>query len=266
MASSMVYTTKTMLDKWSTLIINSSSMKAEIDIEKEIIATTGEIIAKTSFGISYEKGHKVFEKLRAIQQALFKSSRFVGVPFGKFMFPKQTFEAKRLGKEVDKLLLSIINVRKESIHKYPQSDLLGLLLRANSENKDGPEKMLSTQELIDECKTFFFGGHDTTALALTWTLLLLASHPEWQIELREEIKLFVGDKDVDFASTNGLTKVCIVYLNTLCLFDCISVKNDFMNKYINCICVRKYKMCFTKMCHLLLLKYHIHRSHFSLSF
>ena len=40
---------------------------------------------------------------------------------------------------------------------------------------------------MDECKTFFFAGHETTALLLTWTVMLLASNQEWQQKLRDEI-------------------------------------------------------------------------------
>jgi len=46
---------------------------------------------------------------------------------------------------------------------------------------------LNLQLIMDECKTFFFAGHETTALLLTWTVMLLASNPSWQDKVREEI-------------------------------------------------------------------------------
>ncbi|KAL3834416.1 hypothetical protein ACJIZ3_009152 [Penstemon smallii] len=190
MASLMVDSATSMLDRWTSLI---DSGQQEIDVEREIISTAGEIIAKTSFGLSYENGRKVFEKLRTMQITLFKSNRFVGVPFGKFLNPKQNLKAKKLGKEIDTLLRSIITERSNKPRSgKPEKDLLGLLLEDNT--VEGREKKaLTTKELVDECKTFFFGGHETTALALTWTLLLLAVHPEWQKELREEIGEVIGD-------------------------------------------------------------------------
>ena len=202
MASLIEESTTKMLENWSTLI---NSDNKEIDVEKEITTTAGEIIAKTSFGISYQSGRLVFEKLRALQMTLFKSSRFVGVPYSKFLNPKKTLEARRLGKEIDQLFFSIINARKESIDKYPQTDLLGLLLKESQAS--GLGKTLTSRELVDECKTFFFGGHETTALAITWTLLLLALHTEWQNQLRQEIREVIGEKEIDVNLLGGLKKV-----------------------------------------------------------
>lgn len=203
MASLMVESATNMLDNWTTFI---NSGKPEIDAEIEIIKTAGEIIAKTSFGVSCKTGHKVLEKLRALQVTLFKSNRFVGVPFSKFFCPKKTLEAKRLGKEIDQLFLSIINDRKKSIKRKTPQDLLGILLQGSP--VDGRlGKTLSQQELVDECKTFFFGGHETTALAITWTLLLLAMNPEWQDHLRDEIREVVKDGGIDVNTLAGLKKV-----------------------------------------------------------
>ncbi|XP_048427013.1 cytokinin hydroxylase-like [Pyrus x bretschneideri] len=203
MASVMVETTNKMLDNWVTLIDSGTQ---EIDVEREIITTAGEIIAKTSFGISDQSGRPVFEKLRALQMTLFKTVRFVGVPFGKMLHPKKTLEARKLGQEINQLFLSLIDERRKSIRgSTPQHDLLGLLLKQSEQG--GFTKSLTTQELVDECKTFFFGGHETTALAITWTMLLLATHQDWQHQLREEIREVFGDKGIDVNMLSGLKKM-----------------------------------------------------------
>lgn len=208
MTSMMVETTKSMLDRWTGLI---NSGNPEIEAEGEIITTAGEIIAKTSFGMNFENGRAVFKKLRAMQVTLFKSNRYVGVPFSKYLCLGQNLEAERLGKEIDALLLSIIVDRKKSMvenggGKQHGQNLLGILLEeTHVEGQKG--RKLSTSELVDECKTFFFGGHETTALAITWSLLLLAVHPMWQHELREEIKQVIGDGDIDATMVAGLKKV-----------------------------------------------------------
>ncbi|CAN0902774.1 Cytochrome P450 734A1 [Linum grandiflorum] len=224
MSSLMVESTTRMLDEWTMLV---SSGAPEIDVESHITATAGEIIAKTSFGVDYnESGRMVVEKLRAMQLTLFNSNRYVGVPYSKIMCPRKTLDAKKLGKEIDSLLLSIISTRKNNLNTNNDSnkinnknkDLLGLLLQEN--HADGRlGKTLTTRELVDECKTFFFGGHETTALAISWTLMLLAKHPEWQEELRNEIKEVSGDeKTIDFSMLSSLKKMGWVMNEVLRLY------------------------------------------------
>ncbi|XP_054787876.1 cytokinin hydroxylase-like [Prosopis cineraria] len=205
MASMMVESTKQMVERWANQISNGN---LEIDVESEIIATAGEIIARTSFGMKDENAREVFKKLRALQMTLFMTTRYVGVPFGKCLNVKKTLEAKKLGKEIDRVLLAVIKNRKSSSsssststvsNKKHEQDLLGLLLQEN-------QHTLTTRELVDECKTFFFGGHETTALAITWTLLLLAEHQDWQIQLRHEIREVVGD-DIDDLDINLLSEL-----------------------------------------------------------
>ncbi|KAI4351729.1 hypothetical protein L6164_006054 [Bauhinia variegata] len=213
MASMMVESTTQMMERWAAQM---NSGHAEIDVEREIIATAGEIIAKTSFGIRDQNAREVLEKLRALQMTLFKTARYVGVPFGKFFNIKKNLEAKKLGKEINKLLLNVITERKKAAESQSktQTDLLGLLLKEHHQQK------LSVRELVDECKTFFFGGHETTALSLTWTLLLLATHEDWQNQLRDEIRQVLGDniEDLDINLLAGLKKMKCVMNEVLRLY------------------------------------------------
>ena len=50
-----------------------------------------------------------------------------------------------------------------------------------------PSQRISDADILNNINTFMFAGSDTTSLALTWTLLLLAQHPDAQTRLREEL-------------------------------------------------------------------------------
>ena len=70
------------------------------------------------------------------------------------------------------------------------SDFLGLLLKANHEASEN--QRISVQEIIDECKTFYFAGQETTNTLLSWTVFLLALHTDWQEEARKEVLQLFG--------------------------------------------------------------------------
>jgi len=214
MISLMVETTNKMLDEWTGQV---NFDMHEINVEGDIIKNAAEIIAKTRFGMNQQYAERVFEKLKAMQVTLYRSGRLLGVPFGRLVYLKQTLEERKLGKEIDDLLLSIITARKASHIAEPQKDLLGLLLPDNHVNELLGKK-LSPRELVDECKTFFFGGHETTALAVSWTLFLLAKQPKWQTLLREEIMEVTGGEPLDFTMLPKLEKMGWVMNEVLRLY------------------------------------------------
>jgi PHYB activation tagged suppressor 1 len=67
------------------------------------------------------------------------------------------------------------------------SDLLGLMLEDEGKAKGSGERRFTTQQVIDECRTFFFAGHETTAGLLAWAMVLLSVHQEWQERVRREV-------------------------------------------------------------------------------
>ncbi len=81
------------------------------------------------------------------------------------------------------------------------NDLLGLMLTATSQKTQdvkGGKVHFGMQQLMDNCKTFFFAGYETTATLLTWTMMLLASHTTWQECARAEVIDVCGDGDHPF--------------------------------------------------------------------
>lgn len=106
--------------------------------------------------------------------------------------------------------MEIIQSRKDCVEIGRSSsygnDLLGMLLnemqKKKKKNNNNIGFSLNLQLIMDECKTFFFAGHETTALLLTWTIMLLASNPTWQDKVREEVKLVCngGAPSVDHLS------------------------------------------------------------------
>lgn len=95
---------------------------------------------------------------------------------------------KRLRADADK----VIALRRASGKDSP--DLLSMLMAA--EDPDNGRK-LSDIELRDNIITFIGAGHETTSLALTWALYLLAGHPEWQEKLADEAQEVCGDGAIE---------------------------------------------------------------------
>ncbi|MGV6820673.1 MAG: cytochrome P450 [Parvularcula sp.] len=82
-----------------------------------------------------------------------------------------------------------------------REDLMGQLIRARD-----PEtgNRLSPTELVDNALTFVGAGHETTALALTWTLYSLGHSPQLQDALAEEANAVLSDRDVTPADIPSL--------------------------------------------------------------
>ena len=92
------------------------------------------------------------------------------------------------------------------------NDLLGLMLEARALEQEG-HQMLATQEIVDECKTFFFAGQDTTSHLLTWTMFLLSRYPEWQHKLREEVLRECGNAVPNLDMVTKLKLVNLAYIS-----------------------------------------------------
>jgi cytochrome P450 len=93
-------------------------------------------------------------------------------------------------RDLNEIINAIILERRAS--HQPSGDLLETLLHA----RDAEGQPMSDAQLRDEVMTLFLAGHETAAIALSWTCYLLGQHPEVETRLVEEMKEVLGERDL----------------------------------------------------------------------
>ena len=84
-------------------------------------------------------------------------------------------------------------------------DILNLLLSVRDENGEG----LSDLELRDELISLTIGGHETTAISLTWALYWIHKYPHIYAKIMHELDSLGGDE-------NPMSLLKLPYLSAVC--------------------------------------------------
>ncbi|XP_047328122.1 cytochrome P450 734A1-like [Impatiens glandulifera] len=175
----------------------------EIEVSEWYQKLTEEVVTRAAFGCSYDHGKDIF-RLQAQQMALATQAfQKVSLPVYRFLPTKRNMKSWKLDKEIKKSLEDVINQRREKIMAdggggdVPK-DLLGLMIEASlKESAAAPAAArVTVGDIAEECKSFFFAGEQTTTNLLTWTTVLLAMHPNWQDQARDEVLKVCGPRDV----------------------------------------------------------------------
>ncbi|WP_062056567.1 cytochrome P450 [Aquimarina longa] len=163
------------------------------------------VVAKSLF--SYTDSTEAISRLQyiteAVQRSLIKEIR---QPYKRWWFylSGKIKSTLKLTQEAQDILNTLIEERKKSDKIY--NDLLDMLLAARYE--DG--SAMDNKQLIDEILILFVAGHETTSNALTFTILLLARHPQIQQKVYEEVsQQVVGGSLIEEITKHKYTKQCI---------------------------------------------------------
>lgn len=234
--------TPTFLKSCNDLISNweetlSSNGSSEIDIWPSLQSLTSDVIARSSFGSSYEEGRKVFQLQIEQGELIMKNLMKSLIPLWRFLPTADHRKINENDKQIQTTIKNIINKREKAIKagEATENDLLGLLLESNhreiKEHGNFKNMGLSLEEVVGECMLFHIAGQETTSDLLVWTMVLLSRHPDWQERARKEVLEIFGNEKPDFDGLNKLKIMGMILYEVLRLYPPITgvsrkVEND----------------------------------------
>ncbi|XP_048141859.1 cytochrome P450 714C2-like [Rhodamnia argentea] len=211
MVSLMVDSANSLIGFWESRI-ESGGGTAEIRIDDDLRSLSADIISRACFGSSYSRGKEIFLKLRELQQVMSHGS--IGVAGMRYLPTKINRQIWKLDKQIRSMILEVVKARTQASY---EKDLLQMILQG-ANNEGLPSNISAEQFIVDNCKNIYFAGHETTALTVSWCLMLLAAHPQWQARVRAEVLEIFGRGVLDSDKLRGMKTLTMVIHETLRLY------------------------------------------------
>ncbi|XP_071733127.1 cytochrome P450 CYP72A219-like [Rutidosis leptorrhynchoides] len=222
-----------MINNWEKLMPTKDS--CEVDVWPYLQKFSADVISRTAFGSSFEEGRKIFELQREQSELVLNIVNSIYIPGSRFLPTKINRRVKEIHRKVRSLITNIINKRVAAMKAGETSndDLLDILLDSNNKEikQHGNKKFgLSIDEVIEECKLFYFAGQETTANLLVWTMILLGLNTEWQTQAREEVLRLFGDKKPNIDGLSHLKVMNMIFNEVLRLYPPIVSQRRMVHK------------------------------------
>ena len=203
-AEQTVETTRETLERWC------SSRK--IELRSDLSELTLEVLRKTLFGGdlagSAEEAARTMSTIDRYYQQIMASP--LSLP--AWWPSPQNVALVRAIRGADEFIEKTIATRRAD--GCNGDDFLSALLQARDENGAA----IDDRQIRDECMTVFIAGHDTNALALTYTFYLLCTHPEAKNRIRSEVLSKVGERSLRAEDVEELTYTKCVLKEAMRLF------------------------------------------------
>ncbi|RRT34667.1 hypothetical protein B296_00042567 [Ensete ventricosum] len=225
---------RSMLEAWQDDADAVADHAKEVEVAREFQELTANVISHTAFGSSYSEGKEVFVAQKELQILVIESFLNVNIPgFRSYVPSRRNLRIWNLERRIRNKFMGIIRDRLGRTGNGNDNDdgdddvgcgndLLGLMLEAATRKQDEQKKM-SMDEIIDECKTFFIAGHETTSHLLIWAMFLLSTNLQWQEKLREEVLSECGMEVPNADTLANLKLVTMVLLEALRIYSPVAL-------------------------------------------
>ncbi len=188
---------KTMTN-YAEAMLTSWSDGESRDVHQEMMHLTLKIVVRALFNVdSREVG-----EISAAMNVLMRNSvgiRLLLPPAARFLPTPAMIEFRRSVRRLNEIDYNIIEKRHKN--ETDSDDLLSTLMQARDE--DGSR--MNDKQLRDEVMTFLLAGHETTALALSWSWHLLAQNPPAENQLHAELDRVLGGRTPEFSDLRSLS-------------------------------------------------------------
>ncbi|MFB6077828.1 MAG: cytochrome P450 [Halarchaeum sp.] len=174
--------TERMLDSWTDGEVRN--------VHEDMMQLTVEIAAKALFGVDVrEEEGAIADALEAVMDdSSTRMRRPVQVP--RWLPTPENRRFAEAQETLDDVVDSIIAEHRRESRRNRDDDVLSLLLHA-TDHTDAP---LTDEQIRDEIVTILLAGHETTALALTYTLHALGRADGARDALEAEVDDVLGDR------------------------------------------------------------------------
>jgi cytochrome P450 len=161
----------------------------ELDLWRELAALALQVITRTLFGrdVTRERADAIHDAMRTVGRGLETSPLTALLPDRLRPGPSDEFEAAV--DEVDAFAEEVVDWHLS--HDDPPRTLLTALLESDRD----PSRRLTRTELVDQTALFVTGGHETTALTITYAFHWLSQRPDVRERVRAEARRVLdGDR------------------------------------------------------------------------
>uniref|UniRef100_A0ACD5UFG8 Uncharacterized protein n=1 Tax=Avena sativa TaxID=4498 RepID=A0ACD5UFG8_AVESA len=198
-----------LITRWTESLCNSEGW-GEIDVYPEFQSLAVDAISCTAFGSSYLEGKRILELQAEQADRVSAGVKTIFIPGYLYLPTKNNRRMRQIDNEIESILQGIIGRRMQAMREGERmkDDLLGLML----------ESSMSIKEVMEECKMFYFAGIGVPSTLLTWTIVLLSMHPEWQDRAREEVLGQFGKNQPDYDGLSSLRTVTMILYEVLRLY------------------------------------------------
>jgi len=162
---------------------------AEIDVAVAMMKATLHIISRTMFSSDSDEIVGVVERGVGHYQSSIRPGLVDLLELPRWLSRLTSWRRpERVFGEFDQMIDRLLAERGRRGEDQPK-DLLARLLGARDEETGSG---MTTQEIRDQVVTIFMAGHETTALALTWTWYVLSQHPAAEAKFHAELAAVLG--------------------------------------------------------------------------
>jgi cytochrome P450 len=180
---------------------DAASRKAPLDVQQLFSRYTLQVFTTIAFGIKVDMLTTQHPFAEAFDGAVVLLEDRLTNPFWKWL-PWHRFAMWRYVREVDRFVYGVIDGKitgTESTNVGAEEDILSRF-RALCEGTTFSE-LGGRIALRDAVINFLIAGRDTTAQLLSWSLYMLATHPEEQEVLLREVSSVLGDEALPTVDT-----------------------------------------------------------------